>query len=117
MNAIIDLSHFAHSMDDMNQIDYCRKVLMREFERFFPELSLDGVTVHTFPTPKEQYHAWILETLIWTCARLKEGNANREAMRGYAQAREYRGRHGGFWPSSTVSDAAATIQNALEDLL
>lgn len=101
-------------MDDMNEVEFCRKVLMREFERFFPDLTLDQVTTFQFSEPKQQWHAWILETLIWTCARLKEGSANREAMRGHAQAREYRGRNGGFWPSSTIHDAAITIQNELE---
>jgi len=93
-----------------------KSVLLREFQRFFPDLDLSQVTTFSFETDKERLHAWILETLIWTCARL-DGGEYREALRGYGQAKEYRGRNGGFWPSGVCSDAAIDIQNHLEDLI
>jgi hypothetical protein len=96
-----------------HDIEHARKVLVREFERFFDGLNLSDVTAHTFSDDKARWHAWTLETLIWTCARLIAGE-NKEALRGYAQAREYRGRNGGFWPSGICADAASEIQNEIE---
>lgn len=93
-----------------------RKKLIRNLDDLFG-LKPEDVTAYTaWNRPRDQWEAWILETLAWTCARIESGEA-KEAFRGYAQAREYRGRLGGFWPGPFVGDAAIGIQNAIEDLI
>ena len=64
---------------------------------------------------KDRWAVWASDALAWTARRLRMGEL-REALRGYGQLCEYRGRNGGFLPVG-LSDHVATIQNALEDAI
>ena len=60
------------------------------------------------------YNVWCADSILFCIDSLRAGRLA-EALRGWGQVREYRGRGAHFGP--TLSDAAIGIQNALESYL
>lgn len=75
-----------------------------------------AVTFREYPTAKERYEAWLLESLMSGIRYFKEGDY-KVAMRCYAQACLYQGLIGGYWPGPMASDAAGELRNGLESRL
>lgn len=73
-----------------------------------------GSVTHMSAEAPNRWACWAAETIVWCARRLRNGEF-REAMRGYAQLAEYRGRNGGFLPYQ-MSDQFYAIQNCLEKM-
>jgi hypothetical protein len=66
---------------------------------------------------KAKYQAWTCESLLYAMREIGLGDRCnwRVVVRCYGQAREYKGRTGGFVVNCHVNDALADLQRAIED--
>ena len=79
--------------------------------------TLDDVLTPNYASDKDRFIAWMAESLAAGFRQLEEFDEPHVAMRCLCQAKEYKGRLGGFVGYAIVDDAMCVLQCELERAL